>query len=139
MTFSAVGESGTLQLDGSTLAISKATSHCTWVIKSTCGAPGFLFDSTLTDSDFKISVVEYTEEFTLGATPATVLEGAGNVFWPKEKNPTENNEQLFYSDAVSVAGELASFQETLGTSSYIRHTPGKTIIDWLTWTTAVYA
>ena len=81
----------------------------------------------------------YTEEFTLGATPATVLEGAGNVFWPKEKNPTENNEQLFYSDAVSVAGELASFQETLGTSSYIRHTPGKTIIDWLTWTTAVYA
>lgn len=117
------------------MTISKDTSYCTWAIKSTCGAPGFLIDTTLTDSDFKISVVEYTKEFTSASTNPTVLEGTGDVFWPKGKDPTG----LYYSDAVSVAGEHASFQETLGSSSYIRYTPGKIIIDWLTWTSAVYA
>ena len=65
---------------------------CTWVVKATCGAPNIQIDPSVAETDLTatevdIWVLEYSDEFTSGASTPIALTGktGTQAYYPKDK------------------------------------------------------
>ena len=124
--------------DGSN--ITRQDSHCTWLVKATCGSPGF----TISDKDNKdhqtnmadhssytLYVVEYSNEFTTNATSPITLED--DVWLPKDFNSLQ-----FYDDAAIISGEPGNFNYVDSDGAH-HNIPGSVMVALNEWTEKTYS
>jgi len=136
LTLDEAGKTGTLTMTGGTdgTKLTTADGYCVWLIKATCGAPGFTINETKTvmagDASYKLYVVEYSKEFTTSAAATITLEDSD--WFPKGLTSI-----AFYDNAAITSGIAGSLAYADGTGA-VYNIAGGALAFWNSWTEATY-
>lgn len=137
LVLDAPGKTGTLTMTGGTdgTKLTIADGYCVWLIKATCGSPGFTFNTAGTtmaaEASYKVFAVEYSKEFTTDASSKITLEDSD--WFPKKLTSI-----TFYDNTVaSTSGNSGTiaYTKTAGGTYNIN---GRGLADWNKWTEDTY-
>lgn len=114
--------------------LTRQHSHCNWVVKATCGSPGFLISEANTkmnsDASYTLYVVEYSDEFTKNASTPITLED--EVWLPRDLDHLE-----YYEDSGVISGEPENI-DYVDADGVHQTIAGAVIIAMNTWTESTY-
>jgi len=126
---------------------------CTWVIAAECDAPVITVatGNTAIDAEWKVQVIEWTEEFLIATalatgTGATWIASAqtGTTKWYPPLTATMITDLQAAGAPLAIApndlmGNVAFKTATGATDMVFKKIPGNIISEWSTWLASVYA
>lgn len=135
LTLDGPGKTGTLKMTGQTdgRKLTIAEGYCVWLIKATCGAPGFTINTTNTvmaaESSYNLYAVEYSKEFTTSAS--ITLEDTD--WFPKGLTSMK-----FYDNTVTTTSGNPGVIAYTKSTGEVYNIGGGALVDWNKWTEDTY-